>query len=63
MTDGGEEVYPHPDSLPVAPLPPHESTGTRRLNITVFAPGAISFAGFFFFYAPPAANQQLTEML
>lgn len=61
MTDGGEEVYPHPDSLPVAPLPPHESPRTRRLNITVFAPGAVSFAGFF--YAPPAANQQLTEML
>lgn len=46
MTDGGGEVYPHPDSLPVAPLPPHESPRTRRLNITVFAPRAVSFAGF-----------------
>lgn len=48
MTDGGGGggVYPHPDSLPVAPLPPHESPRTRRLNITVFAPRAVSFAGF-----------------
>lgn len=46
MTDGGGEVYPHPDSLPVASLPPHESPRTRRLNITVFAPRAVSFAGF-----------------
>lgn len=59
MTDGGEEVYPHRHSLPVAPLPPHESPRTRRLNITVFAPRAVSFHRF---YAPPAANQQLTEM-
>lgn len=46
MMDGGK-VYPHPDSLPVAPLPPHESPRTRRLNITVLAPRVVSFTGFF----------------
>lgn len=45
MTDG-RKVYPHPDSLPVAPLPPHESPRTRGLNITLFALRAVSFTGY-----------------